>query len=40
MKTFDDCLCSLDGRFPQLRNVCAVIGNIDTPQLMIENLVR
>ena len=40
MKTFDDCLCLLDGRFLQLQKLCVVIQQINTPSLSIENLVR
>lgn len=37
---FDDCLCLLDGRLPQLRKLCVLIEKVDTPSLPIENLVR
>ena len=40
IKTFDDCLCLLDGRFLQLKKLCVVIVKINTPLLSIENLVR
>jgi hypothetical protein len=37
---FDDCLCLLDGRLPQLRKLYILIDQIQTPLLSIENLVR
>lgn len=37
---FDDCLCSFDGRFPQLRKLSVVICKIDPPSLSIANSVR
>ena len=40
VQTFDDCLCLLDGRFPQLRDLCAVVSCIKNPTLIIEHLVR
>lgn len=40
VQTFNDCLCLLDGRFPQLHRLCVLISKIDTPLLSIENLVR
>ncbi|CAM4844723.1 unnamed protein product [Rotaria magnacalcarata] len=38
VKTFNDCLCLFDGRFPQLRKLYVDIQEINAPSLPIENL--
>lgn len=40
VRTFNDCLCLLDGRFPQLHKLCVLVTEINAPSLPIENLVR
>jgi hypothetical protein len=39
VKTFDDCLCLLDGRLFQLQNLSIIIKKIENPTLTTENLV-
>ncbi|CAF0916405.1 unnamed protein product [Adineta steineri] len=38
VKSFNDCLCILDGRFSQLHKLYVIIDQINTPSLSIENL--